>query len=1285
MPVEAIVASQILSGTILPIRLGSGGAGLGAKYLADDSTFKSIDLSGYIPYTGATTNVDLGAYKLTANGLGIGGSDSYGFKRDVNDVVGCIAGTEIWRFSNSGTWIRMATAGHYGIGDDVKIYRYATGPALNVQAAGGLRVLNLAGSADAALTCGAITASGTVSVTATGTTFPNSYGDSLLVKAADYPAVYLKATTPDNGWLLGVSGGVLYFTSVSAGGGTQRGNFTGNNFTVNGVVGAGDYMKTPNGYYGEVSGANQLGYNFNTVGATKIHLLTALAGAGSPFLAWGGITSAFPAIKRSSAAIALRLADDSADAALTCGAITASGTATFNGTTTSPDHVDGQRFGPGSRANQYSTSFGVNAGDSNNAVSTSFGYYADANYQGVGVGYSASGGWRGVAIGANSSTGVLFDNGSIAIGYTATSSFSHGIAIGSNSATTAANQFAIGAASAPITAVRVHTNGGSLGFANETGTWLTVSNAGAITASGTVATGNVLKVGGVARFSNIIGTDGCLVFSAESSGSATLKFGFRDATSTGSLMKFTNGSSTFAFRNGDDSADAALTCGAITASGTATFSGSAVITALRTNIWNSNDNNYSIMLWDNATQNATFSVGTTAPLFRLAGTTSSFPAIKRSSAAIALRLADDSADAALTCGAITASGTLACTTINSTGNVNLSGTYPYYSIIPSGWAGGSFYFQSGVNVSGTGTGDYTAFVNPLSKGFAFLKGNPNTTGRYDLVLDTSGNVGIGTGSPAASVDVYKASTAANQVFLRASLGANPLVTIQEGIATNYGGTVACWDGAGGSSYIRMRYNSGYPQVDTSSTVLTLAGSGFQQRFSNAYTDITIGGVAGFYLDPSTMGVFTGAPAARFHVTVASASMIGSIFQGAASQTANLTEWRNSAGTVSARVNAAGGFSNTGGQTQSEIFGAGATVTGIEALAVGYNAASIGNYSIALGASSSSTSGIAIGRGATVTSGVAIGFGSVGGSNGVSIGGSASGSSSDTVIGGSASGILGNNVVVGQGAYARRSSVVIGLGATTTASYTDGIVALGRDATAISANMFVAGSDGYPCSDVYFGKGGLSATPTAYTINGTGGSGTDIAGGALKIAGGKGTGNAVGGAIEFQTSDVGASGTTLQSLTTKLTIAASGAVTCGNITSSITGSMSNNLTIGTSGGTGYEAGIILKNVTNKWQLYDSSGLLRIYNYGTSTEVMSISAATTAVTFAGAITTNGSLTLSDTNLIVGTTTGTKIGTATGQKLGFWNATPVVQQILATGVGATVDQVIALLQTLGLCKQS
>lgn len=56
-----------------------------------------------------------------------------------------------------------------------------------------------------------------------------------------------------------------------------------------------------------------------------------------------------------------------------------------------------------------------------------------------------------------------------------------------------------------------------------------------------------------------------------------------------------------------------------------------------------------------------------------------------------------------------------------------------------------------------------------------------------------------------------------------------------------------------------------------------------------------------------------------------------------------------------------------------------------------------------------------------------------------------------------------------------------------------------------------------------------------------------------------------------------------------------------------------------------------------------------------------------------------------LVAGSSSGLKIGTATTQKVAFWNANPVAQQVLATGAGATVDNVISLLQTLGLCRQS
>jgi len=57
---------------------------------------------------------------------------------------------------------------------------------------------------------------------------------------------------------------------------------------------------------------------------------------------------------------------------------------------------------------------------------------------------------------------------------------------------------------------------------------------------------------------------------------------------------------------------------------------------------------------------------------------------------------------------------------------------------------------------------------------------------------------------------------------------------------------------------------------------------------------------------------------------------------------------------------------------------------------------------------------------------------------------------------------------------------------------------------------------------------------------------------------------------------------------------------------------------------------------------------------------------------------------TDVIVGSGVGTKIGTADSQKIGFWGTTPTVQQTLSTGAGATVDDVIGMLQIVGICKQ-
>ncbi|MCP4856266.1 MAG: hypothetical protein GY903_17430 [Fuerstiella sp.] len=104
------------------------------------------------------------------------------------------------------------------------------------------------------------------------------------------------------------------------------------------------------------------------------------------------------------------------------------------------------------------------------------------------------------------------------------------------------------------------------------------------------------------------------------------------------------------------------------------------------------------------------------------------------------------------------------------------------------------------------------------------------------------------------------------------------------------------------------------------------------------------------------------------------------------------------------------------------------------------------------------------------------------------------------------------------------------------------VSVGISSRFTGSNQFVSGSNLYPITDLFFGKGVTNATPTAYTINGTGGSGTDIAGADVNIAGGIGTGTGAGGSVELKTAAAGSSGSTANTLTTRMKIDGEGAIT-----------------------------------------------------------------------------------------------------------------------------------------------
>lgn len=222
---------------------------------------------------------------------------------------------------------------------------------------------------------------------------------------------------------------------------------------------------------------------------------------------------------------------------------------------------------------------------------------------------------------------------------------------------------------------------------------------------------------------------------------------------------------------------------------------------------------------------------------------------------------------------------------------------------------------------------------------------------------------------------------------------------------------------------------------------------------------------------------------------------------------------------------------------------GSNVTGLggssnPAIAIGNNSTASAVNTIALGKNASATTsngGIAIGPD-TITTGsptgsIAIGRAAISRSvnaPGVAIGNAAALNNAGAAVDG---GVLVGAWTAAAVGYA----IAIGTGAQVTGT---GGIAIGCDqavagnSTIAPANTMVCGSVGYPCANVFWGKGQTThATPTAVTLNGTGGSGTDISGADLIMAPGRPSGAGNPGNLLIQFAPAGASGTTLRTLAT----------------------------------------------------------------------------------------------------------------------------------------------------------
>jgi len=326
----------------------------------------------------------------------------------------------------------------------------------------------------------------------------------------------------------------------------------------------------------------------------------------------------------------------------------------------------------------------------------------------------------------------------------------------------------------------------------------------------------------------------------------------------------------------------------------------------------------------------------------------------------------------------------------------------------------------------------------------------------------------------------------NPIYVAPFLGLG--VALKAPTADGSANQVIKTDGSGNLSFVTVA--SG---ITIDSTAIT-SGAATQILFENASNQVSSS--ASFTIDSSLNVAIA---AGTLAISGAGAAEIPFTVTGAAAQSVDLAQWNPNgvAAGESAHVNSAGEFSS--GPSTNEFFGdrAGEHITsGVSNTFIGWNA---GNNVAA--ASYSTMIGYQAGHNNSSNGNIFIGYGAGGG-------GGAAGTPALT-----------------SGAY----NVSLGYGSGGTAGITSSI-GLGCGVYLRESNQFVSGANGYPINNIYFGKGVVDATPTNYTIHGTGGSGTDIAGGDITIGTGIGTGDGLPGSVLLKSApaDVGA-GTTLNDL------------------------------------------------------------------------------------------------------------------------------------------------------------
>lgn len=236
--------------------------------------------------------------------------------------------------------------------------------------------------------------------------------------------------------------------------------------------------------------------------------------------------------------------------------------------------------------------------------------------------------------------------------------------------------------------------------------------------------------------------------------------------------------------------------------------------------------------------------------------------------------------------------------------------------------------------------------------------------------------------------------------------------------------------------------------------------------------------------------------------------------------------------------------------------------------------------------------------------------------------------------------------------------------------TVGSIGIGFSASVTGSNQLViGGTDSVGLiREGYLGSGVVNSSPTHFTLNTTGGSGTNITGANFTIAGGRSTGSASGGSILFSTSPSGGSGSTLNELALRMIIDSQGNVGIGTTQADYTLKVD---------GTGYYSGFVgvgsSMNVTGNVGIGASLNVTSASVLDSLSVTKSINAATLGISgvssFGGNVGIGGSLNASSAVTLTGLGSGSGSGICLDASNQLITCTAGTGAVTGTGISGAV----------------